>query len=81
MPMYEYECQACGSQFTLLRRMDQDDTDVCCGQCGGSKVERLFSLFAAHSKERNGFDSSMASSGGCSGGVCSTGTCSSGLCG
>lgn len=80
MPMYEYACKDCGYQFTLLRRMNQADSDIVCEQCGTGNIERMFSLFASHSKDKNGVTSSIAG-GGCSGGVCNTGSCNSGICG
>jgi putative FmdB family regulatory protein len=80
MPMYEYQCQECGSQFSLLRRMSQSDSDIVCTQCGAPQIQRLFSVFAAHSKESNGAVSSLAGDS-CSGGTCGMGSCSSGMCG
>ena len=40
MPIYEYECTCCPSQFELKRSFS-DDTPVCCPQCGGDTV-RIF---------------------------------------
>ncbi|NJP05332.1 MAG: zinc ribbon domain-containing protein [Chloroflexaceae bacterium] len=79
MPMYEYACQECGSQFEMLRSIAQADTDTFCIHCGSSVTKRLFSRFAAFRKTDGGAVSSVAGNG-CSGN-CSSGSCSSGACG
>jgi putative FmdB family regulatory protein len=44
MPVYEYQCQACGRPFEYQQRMsDPDKTD--CEACGG-RLERLISRTA-----------------------------------
>jgi len=72
MPMYEYDCKTCGKSFDLLRRMNQEDTDVVCAHCGATNVFRKLSLFASVAKDDNGANLSSAHDGG---------SCSSGLCG
>lgn len=47
MPLYEYQCQTCGSTFELLRRMRDGDDDLKCPRCHSSKVERRLSAFSA----------------------------------
>lgn len=46
MPIYEYTCQACGSDFELLV-MSAATKPVCPG-CGSAKLDKKFSTFAAH---------------------------------
>ena len=46
MPLFEYRCPACDSQFELLVR---DSAAPCCPTCGGTSLERLLSLFAVNS--------------------------------
>jgi putative FmdB family regulatory protein len=46
MPIYEYECRACGHRFELIVRVS--DTPVC-PSCQGQDLERLLSLFAVDS--------------------------------
>ena len=75
MPMYEYGCDACQDQFTLLRQMNQDDATVSCPTCGSNRVQRHFSLFAAHSKGGDSVVAEPQDFGG--GGSC----CSPGVCG
>ncbi|MDA1160433.1 MAG: zinc ribbon domain-containing protein [Planctomycetota bacterium] len=40
MPIFEYRCEPCTSEFELLIRGDET---AACPSCGCSKVERLFS--------------------------------------
>ncbi len=44
MPVYEYECKACGRDFEYQQRMTDPDKTTC-EQCGGS-LERLISRTA-----------------------------------
>ncbi|MEI6179457.1 MAG: zinc ribbon domain-containing protein [Chloroflexales bacterium] len=48
--MYEYGCLACNFRFDRLRRMDQDDSEILCPDCGGAHVQRHLSVFAAHTR-------------------------------
>ena len=47
MPIYEYQCRACGHVFELLRRMKDADSDVECPKCQSLQIERQLSTFAA----------------------------------
>jgi putative FmdB family regulatory protein len=50
MPVYEFRCRACETEFEVLVR----GTDlVVCPSCGGSDLERLLSMFAVSSAERS----------------------------
>jgi putative FmdB family regulatory protein len=42
MPLYEYECAACGQHFERIRRFSDPDVDVCAA-CGKGPVRRLLS--------------------------------------
>ena len=42
MPLYEYECDACGLRFELIRKFSDSSVDVCT-LCGKGPVRRLFS--------------------------------------
>lgn len=72
MPMYEYGCQECETQFTLLRRMDQNDQDIICPDCRSNRVQRQFSVFASVGKNDQTLESIPISGGGgcCGGGSC-----------
>ena len=42
MPLYEYECDACGQRFELIRRFADPEVDICAA-CGKGPVRRLLS--------------------------------------
>jgi putative FmdB family regulatory protein len=42
MPLYEYECEACGRRFELIRRFSDPPADTCT-VCGAGPVRKLFS--------------------------------------
>lgn len=42
MPLYEYECDACGQRFEVIRKFSESDLDTCT-LCGKGPVRRLLS--------------------------------------
>ena len=42
MPLYEYECEACGQRFEIIRRFSDPPADTC-RVCGKGPVRRLIS--------------------------------------
>lgn len=42
MPLYEYECEACGERFELIRKFSDPPVEVC-DKCGKGPVRRLVS--------------------------------------
>lgn len=46
MPIYEYRCPECGTDFELLRTMSEMNEPALCPRCG-TESERLVSVFAA----------------------------------
>jgi putative FmdB family regulatory protein len=75
MPIYEYRCTACATQFEELVR--GFEAPVACPGCGSADAERLLSTFAGV----GGRSSAMpehprlvgAAAGGCGGGGCGCG--------
>jgi putative FmdB family regulatory protein len=70
MPIYDYRCTSCGTQFEQLVRADQE---VGCPRCSGRDLERLISLPARHSAGGRQQDYSRLGpppGGGCCGGGC-----------
>ncbi len=61
MPLYEYECSACGTLFERLLSMGDDAPG--CPSCESERVMRRISMFAA-STSGGGFRSSAPSGGG-----------------
>ncbi|MEM7313829.1 MAG: FmdB family zinc ribbon protein [Planctomycetota bacterium] len=66
MPIYEYTCSACESQFELLVR---GDTKPACPTCESTKIEKEWSVPAAPSSSSN----SLPMAGGCGKPACQTG--------
>ena len=63
MPIYEYVCMECESHFEELVRGEQQ---VACPDCESAKVQRQFSVFAAHGTTSQ----PSFGGGGCCGGSC-----------
>jgi putative FmdB family regulatory protein len=42
MPLYEYECDACGTRFEVIQKFSDPPADVC-RTCGKGPVRRLLS--------------------------------------
>ena len=70
MPLYEYECDACGHRFEKIQKFSDPLVDTC-PKCGG-QVHKLFSSPAIQFKgsgfyitdyARKGNDSAMTKSG------------------
>lgn len=49
MPLFDFDCRACGHRFETLVRKDSTPE---CPSCHGHDLERLVSLFAVSSSER-----------------------------
>ena len=47
MPLYEYFCENCQSDFTLLQSTDTNKDETVCSECGSSNTRHRFSSFAA----------------------------------
>lgn len=47
MPIFEFECRQCQSNFEELVRNSEAVTQVECPKCGGKKVKKKLSTFAA----------------------------------
>ncbi len=74
MPIYEYVCPDCKSEFELLRPLSQASDTAPCPRCHQA-AERILSTFACFSKDDSGMTSSVGgdSCGGC--GATNCGTC------
>ncbi len=46
MPLYEYQCQKCGKDFTLLQSASVNKEETTCSHCGAQGVKHKFSTFA-----------------------------------
>ncbi len=64
MPIYEYRCRGCESEF---EKLTDGRAAVTCPACGSPQVMRLLSVFGA--RAQSGFaDSPGPAAGGCCGG-------------
>jgi putative FmdB family regulatory protein len=43
MPIYEFQCSACGHIFEVLTTSSNDSTDVQCSACRSAKVTKILS--------------------------------------
>jgi putative FmdB family regulatory protein len=73
MPLYEYTCQKCHSDFELLIRGSEQPK---CPDCGSAKLEKHFSVPAAHTRGSSSLPvCSPESAGGCGLPQCGMGGC------
>ena len=71
MPIFEYQCDDCGTKFEKLVR-SASANGVVCPSCGDSHLTQQFSTFAAHTngtEDLGDGDNAMPS---CGGGMCRT---------
>jgi len=66
MPLYEYECKACGEQFETLVSSKKKDESKTCPACGSKNSERMLSTFAVGTAPK----SAPACPTCCPGGTC-----------
>ena len=59
MPIFEYHCNACGSEFEKL--VKSKDAEISCAECGSKDVKKKVSKFGF--KSGGHFTSSIGSSG------------------
>ncbi|MEE9259199.1 MAG: zinc ribbon domain-containing protein [Nitrospinaceae bacterium] len=47
MPLYEYFCEDCEKEFTLLQSVDVNKEETVCSECGSKNTTHRFSTFAS----------------------------------
>ncbi|MEE9257916.1 MAG: zinc ribbon domain-containing protein [Nitrospinaceae bacterium] len=47
MPLYEYHCEDCRKDFTLLQSASVNKDETVCSECGSSRVRHQMSTFAS----------------------------------
>jgi putative FmdB family regulatory protein len=72
MPLYEYSCLDCQSEFEVLRPISEADAPIACEHCHSQHTSRRLSLFFAQSGGHVLRGASGGSCSSCSGGSCST---------
>ena len=70
MPIYEYQCEACGKVLELLQRMGSTEAGEPCPVCGGTSLQRCLSVPAPARLASGGTPCGTGSGapGGCGGG-------------
>lgn len=54
MPTYEYRCEKCNKEFTVVMRMAEHDRGgVRCPECKGSEVVQQYSTFYAKTSKKS----------------------------
>ncbi|MBN1692059.1 MAG: zinc ribbon domain-containing protein [Dehalococcoidales bacterium] len=53
MPIYEYECTACGEKFEMRRSMSDSDSEIKCPSCKTANPRRVFSTFGVTSQRQS----------------------------
>lgn len=76
MPLYEFECKACGKTFEHLTRANETPACEHCGET--ARVHKKMSTFATHGGEKA---SAGNAPGECGEQACANFGCQSGLCG
>lgn len=56
MPIYEYRCNDCGKEFSVLVLNSKESAEVECGACGSDDLSRLISQFSFHQTEASRID-------------------------
>ena len=56
MPIYEFLCQNCESEFEELLPASRMDDPMTCPECGDKKTQRLLSAFGAFTKTASAWD-------------------------
>jgi putative FmdB family regulatory protein len=46
MPIYEYTCNNCKKNFSLLQRVGSSEKDTVCPECGSRDVKKKISSFS-----------------------------------
>lgn len=67
MPLYEYECDACGRRFEVIQKFSDAPVDVC-KECGKGPVHRLLSSPAIQFKGSGWYITDYAQKGKSDGG-------------
>lgn len=92
MPVYEYECPACGGRFEATRKFSDPDLTVC-SLCNASGVRKMLSAPSfvlkgtgwyvtdyATSDRKKGVEADKPNSGTAAPAGCGSGSCGAGAC-
>jgi putative FmdB family regulatory protein len=60
MPIYEYHCNDCGTDFEKFLRSMFSKEAITCPDCGGERVNKALSLFGSTSSSSSGASAAAA---------------------
>jgi len=46
MPIYEYMCESCNENFSLLQWISSPEEDTACPKCGSKNIKKMISPFS-----------------------------------
>ena len=69
MPLYEYQCEKCGSAYEVLHLTKEMAEDVVCPECHSRRHKRLMSA-ASVAAGSSGADPRSCEGDSCCGGAC-----------
>ena len=58
MPIYEYVCNKCKANFSLIQKVGASEKDTVCPQCASAEVKKKLSLFSSSSASKSSVESS-----------------------
>ena len=67
MPIYEYQCQACGHKLEALQKLS-DEPLKDCPECKKSDLQKMISAAGFHFKGGGGYETGFNGGGSCCGG-------------
>jgi putative FmdB family regulatory protein len=50
VPLFEYQCLQCGRNFEVFTQRREAKAPLTCPDCGGKKVERIWSPFSGQAR-------------------------------
>lgn len=71
MPIYEYDCDACGERFELLVTRSRAKRHPACEGCGSERTRRVMSGFVGRRTGGDGAGHVGSACAGCTAGSCS----------
>ena len=68
MPLYEYRCNECGTEFEMMLRFSEADRQPACPKCESSQTQKKLSAVASFGTAASGIDNNSRASCGTRGG-------------
>ncbi|MBW7889037.1 MAG: zinc ribbon domain-containing protein [Bacteroidetes bacterium] len=75
MPVYEYKCKKCSTQYDVFHKGKEIEEDIVCPNCESREHTRLISVTAVSMGSSSSYSSESYSSDSCGSGSCCGGSC------